>query len=191
MHINSNTEALTSFNQLYKEYQMRFVRFANTYVRDLAMAEDITVEALMYYWENQHSLEKESNVPAYILTVIKHKCLNYLRHLQIHEEYSQNMQSYAEWELSTRIATLQACEPDELFAAEVREIVQRTLAGLPDKTREIFILNRYENKSYKEIAVQMGMTTKGVEFHISKALKALHVNLKDYFPFLLYFFSKM
>jgi len=54
----------------------------------------------------------------------------------------------------------------------------------------VFILSRYENKSYKEIAALMNMTTKGVDFHICKALKALQINLKDYFPLFLYFLMK-
>ena len=66
-----NTTDLKAFNQLFTDYQGRFIRFANTYVRDIAVAEDFTIEALMYYWENRHSLEKDSNVPAYILTIIK------------------------------------------------------------------------------------------------------------------------
>ena len=69
-----NTTDLKAFNQLFTDYQGRFIRFANTYVRDIAVAEDFTIEALMYYWENRHSLEKDSNVPAYILTIIKNKC---------------------------------------------------------------------------------------------------------------------
>ena len=74
-----NTTDLKAFNQLFTDYQGRFIRFANTYVRDVAVAEDFTIEALMYYWENRHSLEEDSNVPAYILTIIKNKCLNYLQ----------------------------------------------------------------------------------------------------------------
>ena len=111
IQIKHYKEDITSFNQLYKEFQRRFVRFANTYVRDLTTAEDITIEAMMYYWENRQSLSEDSNIPAYILTIIKNKCLNYLRHQQIHEEYSDKIKDYYEWELNTRIATLQACEP--------------------------------------------------------------------------------
>ena len=95
---------------------------------------------------------------------------------------------YHEWELNTRIASLQACEPYELLTTEIEELVQQTLANLPEKTRQIFLLSRYENKSYKEIAALMNITPKGVDFHISKALKALQANLKDYFPLFLYFF---
>ena len=44
IQIKHYKEDITSFNQLYKEFQRRFVRFANTYVRDLTTAEDITIE---------------------------------------------------------------------------------------------------------------------------------------------------
>lgn len=57
---------------------------------------------------------------------------------------------------------------------------------LPEQTRRIFIMSRYENKPYKEIAETLGMTTKGVEYHIAQALKKLHVNLKDYIPLLVF-----
>ena len=110
IQIKHYKEDITSFNQLYKEFQRRFVRFANTYVRDLTTAEDITIEAMMYYWENRQSLSEDSNIPAYILTIIKNKCLNYLRHQQIHEEYSDKIKDYYEWELNTRIANQNAGE---------------------------------------------------------------------------------
>lgn len=190
MQMEQHKEDITSFNQLYKEFQKRFVRFANAYVRDITAAEDITVEAMMYYWENRQSLNEASNVPAYILTVIKNKCLNYLRHQQIHEEYSDKAKDYYEWELNTRIATLQACEPYELLISEIQELVQQALAHMPERTRTIFMLNRYENKSYNEIAALMNITPKGVDFHINKALKMLKIHLKDYFPLFLYFFMK-
>lgn len=177
-----------SFNQLYKEYQLHFVQFANSYIKDSDAAEDITVEAFIYYWENRHSLEQESNIPAYILTVIKHKCLNYLRHLHIREEHAENIREYYQWELDSRISTLEVCEPYELFATEIQEIVSKTLDSLPEQTRKVFNMSRYENKMYNEIAEQLNMTTKGVEYHIGKALQALRTNLKDYFPLFLLFF---
>lgn len=183
-----STVELKSFNQLFTDYQGRFIRFANTYVRDIAVAEDFTIEALMYYWENRHTLETDSNAPAYILTIIKNKCLNYLQHLQVRDEVSEFLQNHATWELNTRISSLEACDPKELFTIEAEEIVNKTLASLPKQTRQIFMMSRYENKSHKEIAENLGITTKGVEYHISKALKALHVNLKDYFPLLFFLY---
>ena len=86
------------------------------------------------------------------------------------------------WELSNRIATLEELEPNEIFTAEIQEIVNRTLETLPEQTRRIFAMSRYENKSHKEIADLLNMTTKGVEYHINKATKVLRIALKDYLP---------
>jgi len=179
---------LKAFNQLYSVYQGRFIRFANTYLHDQSVAEDFTMEALMAYWENRHMLRPDSNIPAYILTIIKRKCLNYLQHQEVHQEVSEILKSHAEWELQTRITSLQACEPEELFTMEAQSIVNATLANLPEQTRRIFMMSRYENKSHKEIAELLGITTKGVEFHISKALKLLRQNLKDFLPVFFYLF---
>ena len=82
---------IKAFNQLFTDYQGRFIRFANTYVRDTVIAEDFVVEALMYYWENRKTLAPDSNVPAYILTIIKHKCLNYLQHILLKEEIVEKL----------------------------------------------------------------------------------------------------
>ena len=63
--------------------------------------------------------------------------------------------------------------------------MDETLKKLPDQTRRVFIMSRFENKSGKEIADILGITVKGVDYHIAKALKALRMSLKDYLP--LYF----
>ncbi len=186
-HDTSNIE---SFNKLYQDYQPRFVRFANSYVHDLALAEDITTEAMIYYWENRSILTEESDIPAYILTVVKHKCLNQLRHQHIHDEYSEQIAEYYQWELDMRINLLEECEPHELLQAEIIELLKQALDDMPEKTRKVFMLSRYENKTYKEIAAMLNITPKGVDFHISKALKCLRAHLKDYFPLFLYFFLK-
>ena len=50
---------------------------------------------------------------------------------------------------------------------------RQTLESLPEKTRTIFIMSRYENKTHKEIAEHLDLSTKSIEFHITKALGVL------------------
>ena len=167
---------IKAFNKLFADYHGLFVRFANTYLQDEAAAEDIAVEGIMYYWENRHSLSSDSNIPAYILEAIKHKCLNYLRHLRVREDVEQRIQEHQQRVNSLRIATLEACG----------RLVDEALAKMSDKTRRIFIMSRYENKTYPEIAAYFSLSVKSVEFHISKALKILKVKLKDYMTIVLF-----
>lgn len=91
-------------------------------------------------------------------------------------------------ELDIRISTLEACNPEDIFSTEVQQIITDTLALLPEQTRRVFEMSRFENKTNREIAEELQITVKGVEYHITKALKPLRVSLKDYLPLFYFFF---
>ena len=89
-----------------------------------------------------------------------------------------------------KITTLEACNPEELFSSEAQQLVDKALDSLPEKTRTIFIMSRYENKKHKEIAEHFNLSTKSIEFHISKALDVLRKELKDYLPLFIIFLNQ-
>ncbi|HCC50851.1 MAG TPA: RNA polymerase sigma-70 factor, partial [Porphyromonadaceae bacterium] len=124
------------------------------------------------------------HIPSYLLTAVKNRALNYLRHQQVLSDTHGRLFEYGRRELNFRISTLEACEPVELFTEEIKRIVDRSLNDLSEQTRLIFFMSRYENKTNKEIAQNLNVTIKTVEYHISKALNMLRINLKDYLPLL-------
>lgn len=150
-------------------------------------AEDIVLESLMSYWENRSTIHPDSNTRAYVLTIVKNRCLNYLNHQRVRQSAEEYLLKAEEWELDLHINSLKAFEPDQVFSEEIQQIVEDTLNKLPEQTRLIFIKSRYENYSHKQIAEEMGLSTKSVEFHITKALKVLRIALKDYFPAFLWY----
>ncbi|WP_347224090.1 sigma-70 family RNA polymerase sigma factor, partial [Bacteroides congonensis] len=77
--------------------------------------------------------------------------------------------------------------PNEILSEELRAKVKTLLASMPEKTRIAFVRDRLDGKSHKEIAEELGISVKGVEYHISRAVKMLRDNLKDYAPFLFFF----
>jgi len=185
----ANQRDLIDFNDLFNAYYQRFVHFAFSFVKEGKVAEDFAIEAFMSYWESRNRLTSDTNPPAYILTIIKNKCISYLRHLQTRNNVEEELADHYSWRLKTQMATLEVCNPEEIFSKEIMDIVNEALEKLPENTRNIFILSRFENLSHKEIAEKMNMTTKGVEFHIYRSLKVLRVALKDYIPSLLYFLN--
>lgn len=171
-----------TFVRFYADWQRRFVRFAYSYVCDEMVAEDIVADAMVYYWENRGRLPQDANVPAYILTAVKHKCVDYLRRQQCQREVQDRITQISEWDLSVRLSCLDSLNPHEVFSNEIIAIAQAALSSLPERTKEVFIQCRFENKSRKEVADAFGITVKGVEFHLSKATSCLKNALKDYLP---------
>lgn len=179
------------FEAFYTSYYKRFVRYALYYVNDLHTAEDMTHDALLYYWEHKEQLTEEIDVLGYILLSVKNKCLNYLKHLQVEYEYNRKQADLRDWEIDARIMTLEDETYGAIFSKDIIDIVTSSLSSLPVQTQEIFILNRFENKSRKEIATILGGSLQKIDYHINKANDHLISKLKDYIPFLLLFFEKI
>ena len=67
---------LLLFTTLFNSYKEPFTLFANSYVKDRAVAEDIYMEAIGIYWEKRNDLPAETNIPGYILTCVRNKALS-------------------------------------------------------------------------------------------------------------------
>ena len=94
-------------------------------------------------------------------------------------------------DINYRIMSLEACDPSTIYTDDINHIINETLNFLPEQTQRIFRMSRYEQMSVKEIAEKMGVSSKTVEYHITKALKELRISLKDYLPMALFFFKEI
>ncbi len=178
---------IEKFNDIYVRHYGKTCRFARLYVRDDQAAEDIATESLIKLWETMKK-ETVENPLALLLTILKHKSLDYLKKQISIEKALEAMAEWQERELSIRISTLEACNPENIFSEEIQSILTKTLEELPLQTRRVFMMSRFEQKSGKEIAEELGITVKGVDYHIAKALKALRISLKDYLPLAYFLF---
>ena len=67
--------------------------------------------------------------------------------------------------------------------------IQEAVETLPESYKEAFVMHRFKNMSYKEIAEILGVSPKTIDYRIQQALKQLRKELKDYLPLLLFFFA--
>ena len=179
---------METFDSLFIEYKHRFVLFADSYLHDIQMAEDIVTDAFMAYWNSfRHNPPAEINAPAYILTIVKNKCLNELEHRKVHQKFLDSAISDAQWELSMQTASLQACDPSEIFTAEMEELVQKSLGKLPPKALQIFTMSRIDGLTYREIAEKTGLSVKSVEYYMNMSLKTLRADLAGYLAIVLFY----
>lgn len=105
-----------------------------------------------------------------------------MRDQRIHMTVHQTLFSTASRINANRIQALDVCDPNLLFADEVRDIIRGKMEQMPPRMREVFIASRFEGKTYQEIASQMGIPVRSVTAEIQKALDILRGALKDYAP---------
>ena len=169
------------FNAVYTTYYRKSFLFVKSYVHDELVAEDIVSESLIKLWERM-KLQPIEHVQSYLFTILKNSSLDHLKHETVERKAYKYLNEHLLREQEIRISVLQACDPNEIFSTEIERIIRETLATLPEKSRNIFRMSRFDNKSNKEIAEIFNISVKGVDYHISLALKSIRVSLKDYLP---------
>lgn len=175
--------SINSFNEIYVTFYRKSVLFVKSYIHDDLAAEDIASEALIKLWE-KHKIGPIDPVAPYLFTILKNSSLDYLKHQVVRKAVHDAITDSFNRELEIRTTALEACDPSDIFSDEVQQIFEATLNGLPEKTKEIFLMSRFGNKPHKEIAELFGITIKGVDYHIMQSVKELRVTLSDYLPLL-------
>lgn len=170
------------FDGLYSEYKPRFIRIAQSYVRNEMVAEDIVTDSFLYFWERREELNITTSIPAYILGAVKHGCLEWLRNEKNRLNIRQTIHTTAYYSIQARISALEACDPERIFASEIAAIVQEEIGRMPEPMRRIFVASRFDGKTYQEIAEATGISVRNVKAAIQKALGILRQALKDYLP---------
>jgi RNA polymerase sigma-70 factor (ECF subfamily) len=176
--LRNNTE---TFKEFYTSNYRRAFMLVKRYVHDDLAAEDIVSEAMIKLWKVMQESDLDS-VEAMLFTMLHNDSLNYLKHKQAEAQVLEDMASIYLRELDLRISTLEDCTPDLTKLNEINNILQISLSQLPSLTRQIFEMSRYGNLTNKEIAKECNISVKAVEYHITKALKTLRIQLKDYLP---------
>jgi RNA polymerase sigma-70 factor, ECF subfamily len=170
-----------AYTEVYQLLYGRLFRFCFSYVRDHAVTENILQDSFLKLWQKKEDFDENLNVPAYLTVIVKNAALNYLQRSAAEQGVYADLLTNARLDLELRIGTLKNLDSEKIFTKELQALVQRAINRLPEQTRKILVLNRYDDKSYREIARLMNISEKGVEYHISKAFKQLRAILKNHF----------
>jgi len=162
-----------AFRFFFDKYYTCLCNFANTYIRDPDMSEEIVQGIYVYFWENREKISIEISVESYLLRAAKYKSLNYIRNNKIREAIHEKLYEFAEtnYEMPVNV----------ISTSQLREIIERSVNSLPERCREIYILGKEKNLTYKEIASELNISVKTVENQMGKALKRLREMLKPYY----------
>lgn len=155
--------------------------FVCSYIYDRDVAEDIVSESLIKLWTELRKKDVCTyNIKSFLFTILRNASLDYLRHQTMRYRVEKDITSIHERNLEIRLMSLQNSVYDEVLIKEIQEIVDKTISTMKPRTQEIFKLSRFDLLTNKEIAAQLDITEKGVEYHMSIALKKMKISLKDY-----------
>ncbi len=155
-------DAVAGYELLFRHYYSVLCSHAVRYVYTKEVAEDLVSEVFYTFWKKGSYRHVTISFRAYLFEAVRYKCYNYLR-WEFGKEYTCEL---LEEEAISRIP-----RPDQLM--EFDELclrIEETIESLPPQCRNVFVMHRFEGKSYPEIARALEVSVKAVEAHISKAL---------------------
>lgn len=159
-----------AFEALFRAYYARLVSFACTNLGSQAVAEEIVQEVFLQIWARRDVWVVERSVAAYLFRAVRNRISNVRRSLRLETAYGEDV---------TRHTDPRAAAPSDarLREEEIGVALAQALVRLPERPRQVFLLNRRQHLSYAEIADVLGISVKTVEMHMGRALAQLRTSL--------------
>ena len=160
-----------AFKEIYSRYWRPIFETAYHRLASRETAKELVQTIFLRIWEKRHSIQI-THLQGYLQTAIKNSVINYVEATLVHKKYLQHV-------LNTTSSTCQGTESTLTFH-ELSQAIEKAIAELPEKTRHVFRLSRFDHLSIREIATNLNISEKAVEYHITQSLKTLRLYLKDY-----------
>lgn len=151
---------------LFKRYYNPLCSHAVRFVYSKQIAEDLVSEVFFQFYRTKAYENITTSYTSYLFRSVRNECYTYMRRefgktdsLEMNEEHS--------------ISTYHQQPDAEIHYNNLFLKVNEVIARLPMQCQKVFLLSRFENKKYHEIADELHISPKTVEVHISKALKHL------------------
>ena len=164
-----------AFDTLFRRYYPMLCAYGHRFV-ELEDAEEIVEDSLLWIWGNRETLVIESSLNSYLFKMVYRRALNKLAHIDATQRADTRF--YEEMQEMLQ-------DTDYYQIEELAKRIEDAVAALPESYREAFVMHRFRDMSYKEIAETLGVSPKTIDYRIQQALKQLRVDLKDYLPLLL------
>jgi RNA polymerase sigma-70 factor (ECF subfamily) len=161
-----NTDAL---EQIYLRYWSSLMRAACRQLGTYVESKDIVQDVFTSLIQKSSSINIKVSLKAYLFQMLRHRIINNKRNNRIHigchnEIFRMNK--------SENICS------DNYEIKEMTAYVNQIICSLPEKCKEVFLLSRETDCSYKDIAERLKISVSTVEKHIIKALKIIKYRLQ-------------
>lgn len=165
-----------AYEHIYRQFFNEIYAFVLKYIICKDLAYDLTQDIFLKIWEKREQLADVENFRSYLYRMTKNYTLDKLKHISI----SRKAIEHITYQYSKE------CEQSDTkyLEKEYFEFLEAAITDLPKQTRTVFMLCREEEKSYKEVAEELGISRDAVKHHMIQSVKVLKNKAEKRFPFL-------
>ncbi|RKQ49882.1 RNA polymerase sigma-70 factor (ECF subfamily) [Roseivirga pacifica] len=159
---------LSEFRNIFDQYYNPIKNFLYFKCGDIALSEDLSQDVFVKLWEKRDEVNLDT-VKSYVYTIANNMLLNKIRHDKVVLNFVEKHKTRQE-------------EKSPQFALEEKEFrtrLENIISAMPEKQRTVFLMNRIDELTYKEIAERLNLSVKAIEKRMHGALEHLRNNL-DY-----------
>ncbi|GAA4447371.1 RNA polymerase sigma-70 factor [Ravibacter arvi] len=162
-----------AFREIYDLFWDKLLKFVFSKINCRESAEEIVQEIFLDLWEKRETRQIR-HLSGYLFRLARNKALDTIRAQIVRDQHRE----YFCRQNSNKDSGTEA----SLAFQDLSDAIQMSLAHMPEKTREIFRMNRFEFLTVREISSHLQLSERTVEYHIAYALRTLRLYLKDFLP---------
>lgn len=169
-----------SFRTIYVGFYADLCRYAHQFLSDRADVEEVVDDVLVYVWHHRHTIDTPS-VRSYLFGLVRNRCFSSLR-----EAYKRHEAPFSTFPVDDAIAFFDTLFSDDhhpldqLLQREFDARYTAAIESLPPQSARVYVMHRYDQKKYEEIATELGITVNTVKYHITTAHRLLIEHLRRY-----------
>lgn len=167
----------SAFSEVYNAYWESLFKYVIRILPDEDEAADVIQETFTTFWELRDRLGKVKSIKAYLFIMARNLAFRRFRN------------KLKQFEMEDRLVAFYGTTDEgterDIDARALSHLIDAEIDKLPEKMRQVFVLSRKENLSYKEIAERLKISDETVKKQISNSLKYLRLKIDDeYIPYL-------
>jgi RNA polymerase sigma-70 factor (ECF subfamily) len=140
-------------------------------LKDKEVAKELVQDIFLKLWKNKATLQIKQ-LEHYLYSATKYAIIDYIRTCITQDKYNKYYQVF--------VSAMDSNTEDTIAFNDLLTTVNHGLITLPEKSRQVFTLNRLENWPVSKIAIHLKLSEKAVEYHLTKSLKIIRAYLKEY-----------
>ena len=158
----------TAFSQIFQKYYQALYQFAGRFVKDAQTAENIVQDVFVKLWTNRENCLITSSLKSYLYAATRNTALNFL---------SREKKQLSTEDLMSDRQDTTANPEEQIIKNEMIDGVHKAIEKLPEKCRYVYLMKRYDDLKYHEIAEILDISINTVKTQMKRALKSLLKNL--------------